>query len=172
MSMKKIIIFFALIITCGFINAQCSIEKYTDTDGSLGYHAAAEDLIRLVGSNNNGDMGEGFQKAYGFLACSGLNKSKWSLFIGSASHGIYSRIIPRQITFIFTDETSLVLSASTYENLGTADKCIFDLTYTDIIYFTKSISKIIVTDTRTGASFSGTPKYANVLVEQYDCLKK
>lgn len=170
--MKKAIILIVLTFTVIVMKGQCSIEKFTTDDGTIFYQAEFEDLIKNVGNNNDGDYGVGFQMALARLAYIGIDKSIWKLQVGTSASGIYKKVIPRKITFNFSDGTSLSLTASTFENTGKAYLCDFDLISSDLIYFEKSISKVIVTDTRTGDSFSGAPTYANVLVEQYNCLNK
>jgi len=161
---------FAIFLLSGMmLNAQCSIQTY-ESNGQTVKEAKAEKVYKNIGKDNNGDATYGFFLVYGRLYSVG-NES-WGLQIITSASGYYARLIPRQITIWFEDNTSLSLQSSTLKVDGKMDICNYELSSIQIALFSKGIRSIILEDNRTIQYKTIVVQYKFILSEQYNCIKK
>jgi len=177
MSYKYLLPIIALCFSVLSAQAQCSIENSKEADGIIVYQAKFESLYKNVGNNNDGDYSLGFIQVHGRLFTHSEPKSsgkKWGLQIGVVGKPTSQVIIPRKVLFSFLDGTNLSLSAASYEDKGPIELCQFNLTESERILLRKPIRTIVITDNRTGQSYTSDKRYGlydRVLSEQVGCLE-
>ena len=166
-------IFFALnLILIQVVKSQCNVNVKKTSEANC-YEAAEENLFIYRGRNDNGDLGEGVYMVTGSLAyyIAPNGNKLWRLLI--AVKTIYFRpLVPRSVTFTFSNSSRLTIVADNYKKINGYDVCYYTVQETDISQFSNNINRLDINDTRQNINIGKALEYSKVLSEQYDCIKK
>jgi hypothetical protein len=175
---KYLVLIFALLFSILNSQAQCSIERSKESDGTSVQQAKFETLYKNVGKDNDGDYSLGFVHVMGRLFTRSGSQSlskNWGLQVGVGGKPSTQVIVPRRVIFGFTDGSSIALGATDYQEMeGGMQLCQFALTDEERLALKKPIKTVIIMDNRTIQGYTSEKKYGlydRVLSEQIDCLE-
>lgn len=175
--MKTIVIycltFFALNLNFAMVvKSQCNINV-AKTSELNSYEAAEEKLFIYRGRNDNGDLAEGVYMVTGSLAyyIAPNGNKLWRLLIAVKTIS-FSPLVPRSVTFTFSNSSRLTIVADNYKKINGYDVCFYTVLETDISQFSNNINRLDINDTRQNINIGKALEYSKVLSEQYDCIKK
>lgn len=170
--MKYIIAFTLVLLSLKSIS-QCTVQSSSLTDGTLIYEASYENIFK------NKDLENGIQAAYLKLVVyqNGTDNNKLQFFINvnSAKKGAKALLVPRKLIVNFNDGSNINIEAEDLEQIKSQNgfymqASLFRINsrmFEDLQV--KSITNVVVSDTRTNESFNGTP-YSNLVLQQANCI--
>lgn len=166
--MKKIIYTLTLLFSINVAYSQCRVEYSKSGEHPMGT-TARENI------HKNSDLHNGLEAVWFNARCILSSPAEVILFIGTSHSG--SKFIPiaRRLNINLSDGSVIQLNASTYDERINGNLETYLFTYKlikdEIFKLTQlSITKLSLTDTRTGSEYTVPNVYSKIIQEHLNCL--